>query len=79
MEAKALFSLSQEHAHDEFDSEEDENKKHRNHEDGVRAGLLVFFMKTLKSSPKNTKGSRFHKNFKAVAKALDADGFENIL
>jgi hypothetical protein len=36
-------------------------------------------MKTLKSSPKNTKGSRFHKNFKAVAKALDADGFENIL
>ncbi len=45
---------------------------------GIRAGLLVFFMETLKSSPKNKKGSKFRKNFKAVVKELDSDGFEDM-
>lgn len=48
-------------------------------EEGVRASLLVFFMETLKNSPKNLKGSQFHKNFKAAVKALDTDGFGSML
>jgi nucleolar MIF4G domain-containing protein 1 len=47
-------------------------------EEGARASLLVFFLETLKSSPKNTKGSKFRKNFKAVVKELDTDGFEGM-
>jgi nucleolar MIF4G domain-containing protein 1 len=47
-------------------------------DEGVRTGLLVFFMKTLKSSPKNIKGSQFRRNFKAAVKELDSDGFENM-
>jgi nucleolar MIF4G domain-containing protein 1 len=53
-------------------------EKNDDRDEGVRAGLLVFFMETLKSSPKNTKGSRFRKNFKAVVKELDTDGFESM-
>ena len=47
-------------------------------DEGVRAGLLVFFMETLKSSPRNKKNSRFRKNFKAIVKELDTDGFEDM-
>ena len=47
-------------------------------DEGIRSGLLVFFMETLKSSPKNKKNSRFRKNFKAVVKELDTDGFEDM-
>ena len=47
-------------------------------DEGIRAGLLVFFMETLKSSPKNKKNSRFRKNFKAIVKELDTDGFESM-
>jgi len=70
-EAKALFArhISQRSDDDETEGDQDE---------GIRAGLLVFFMETLKSSPKNTKGSRFRKNFKAIVKELDTDGFEGM-
>jgi nucleolar MIF4G domain-containing protein 1 len=47
-------------------------------EEGFRASLLVFFLETLKDSPKNKKGSKYRKNFKAAVKALDADGFESM-
>ena len=49
-----------------------------NEDEGTTAGLLVFFMETLKASPKNKKGSRFRKNFKAIVKELDTDGFEGM-
>lgn len=52
--------------------------KHDEEDEGIRAGLFVFFMETLKSSPKNQKGSRFRKNFKAIIKELDTDGFESM-
>jgi nucleolar MIF4G domain-containing protein 1 len=52
--------------------------KHDEEDEGIRAGLFVFFMETLKSSPKNQKGSRFRKNFKAIVKELDSDGFESM-
>jgi hypothetical protein len=47
-------------------------------EEGFRASLLVFFLETLKDSPKNKKGSKYRKNFKAAVKALDADGIESM-
>ena len=53
-------------------------KKDEDADEGIRAGLLVFLMETLKSSPKNKKKSRFRKNFKAVVKELDTDGFEDM-
>lgn len=73
-QVKALFARPT--RRDEEDN--DEIGKAQEHDEGVRAGLLVFFMETLKSSPKNTKGSRFRKNFKAVVKELDSDGFEDM-
>jgi nucleolar MIF4G domain-containing protein 1 len=62
--AKSLFAVS------------DPSKEEQN--EGVRAGLLVFFMETLKGSPKNEKGSKFRKNFKTVVKELDTDGFQSM-
>ena len=62
--AKSLFAVS------------DPTKEEQN--EGVRAGLLVFFLEVLKASPKNEKGSKFRKNFKAIVKELDTDGFENM-
>ena len=47
-------------------------------QEGVQAGLLVFFMETLKASPKNKKGSKFRSNYKAAIKALDTDNIENM-
>jgi nucleolar MIF4G domain-containing protein 1 len=47
-------------------------------EEGNEASLLVFLLETLKASPKNKKGSKFRKNFKAAVKALDTDGLENM-
>ena len=55
----------------ETDGEEEE-------EEGNEASLLVFLLETLKASPKNKKGSKFRKNFKAAVKALDTDGLENM-
>ena len=68
--AKALFA--QRVSRSENESSEDDS------DETIRAGLLVFFMETLKSSPKNKKGSRFRKNFKAIVKELDTDGFEDM-
>jgi hypothetical protein len=42
--------------------------------EALREGLSVFFLQTLKSSPKNKKGSKFRKNFKAAVKACATDG-----
>ena len=56
-----------------------EDETRHEQEEGARASLLVFFMETLKASPKNVKGSEFRKNFKATVKALDTDGFESML
>lgn len=67
--AKALFERQQKQP--DILDEEQEDK-----EEGIRAGLLVFLIETLKSSPKNKKGSRFRKNFKAVVKALDTNGLD---
>mmetsp|Transcript_26908 Transcript_26908/g.73971 ORF Transcript_26908/g.73971 Transcript_26908/m.73971 type:complete len:995 (-) Transcript_26908:1050-4034(-) len=69
-QAKALFARRVSRSEDR--SSEDDN------DEGIRAGLLVFFMETLKASPKNKKGSRFRKNFKAIVKELDTDGFEDM-
>jgi len=69
VQAKAIFARSTSAAKNEEGEDADE---------GIRAGLLVFFMETLKSSPKNKKGSRFRKNFKTVVKELDTDGFEDM-
>lgn len=68
-QAKAQFASSQgrKSKEDQVDQEE-----------GFRASLLVFLLETLKASPKNKKGSKFRKNFKAVVKSLDTDGFENM-
>lgn len=68
--AKALFAR--------HTRQSDEKNSNDDGDEGIRAGLLVFFMDTLKSSPKNTKGSRFRKNFKAIVKELDTDGFDNM-
>jgi nucleolar MIF4G domain-containing protein 1 len=54
------------------------NEEHADQEEGFRASLLLFLMETLKASPKNKKGSKFRKNFKAVVKSLDTDGFESM-
>jgi nucleolar MIF4G domain-containing protein 1 len=59
-------------------SKEGDDSSRQEQEEGTRASLLVFFMETLKASPKNTKGTQFRKNFKAAVKALDTDGFENM-
>ena len=67
---KAMFGARQSEHEDETRQEQEE---------GARASLLVFFMETLKASPKNVKGSEFRKNFKAAIKALDTDGFESML
>ncbi|KAL3943475.1 MAG: hypothetical protein SGBAC_002439 [Bacillariaceae sp.] len=48
-------------------------------EEGFRASMLVFLLETLKNSPNNKKGSKFKKNFKAVVKTLDTDGFGSML
>jgi nucleolar MIF4G domain-containing protein 1 len=72
-EAKALFARHIPHR-----SEEGLEKQDDDQDEGIHAGLLVFFMETLKSSPKNKKGSKFRKNFKAVVKELDTDGFEDM-
>jgi len=69
-QAKAIFGRSASSAKNE--------NSHDDADEGIRAGLLVFFMETLKSSPKNKKNSRFRKNFKAVVKELDTDGFGNM-
>jgi nucleolar MIF4G domain-containing protein 1 len=47
-------------------------------QEGAQASLLVFLLETLKSSPKNKKGSKFRKNYKAAVKALDTDRIENM-
>lgn len=39
--------------------------------DALREGLSVFFLQTLKLSPKNKKGSKFRTNFKAAVKACE--------
>jgi len=69
-QAKAFFTRRM--------TQSEERDGHNDRDEGIRAGILVFFIETLKSSPKNEKGSRFHKNFKAVVKELDTDGFDNI-
>jgi nucleolar MIF4G domain-containing protein 1 len=73
VDAKSLFSRPQ-----RKEDTTEESEKALEEDEGVRAGLLLFFMETLKNSPKNKKGSRFHKNFKAVIKELDSDGFETM-
>lgn len=70
LQAKSLFAR--------HISRSKDGEKQDEQDEAIRAGLLIFFMETLKSSPKNTKGSRFRKNFKAVIKELDADGFESM-
>jgi len=69
-QAKAIFARR-------LSKAENENS-HDDADEGIRAGLLVFFVETLKSSPKNKKNSRFRKNLKAIVKELDTDGFENM-
>lgn len=73
LEARALFARPKRQ-----DEEAEINEQAMEEDEGVRAGLLLFFMETLKKSPKFQKGSRFYKNFKAVVKELDPDGFENM-
>eukprot|EP00535_Pseudo-nitzschia_heimii_P004376 CAMPEP_0197189660 /NCGR_PEP_ID=MMETSP1423-20130617/20174_1 /TAXON_ID=476441 /ORGANISM="Pseudo-nitzschia heimii, Strain UNC1101" /LENGTH=986 /DNA_ID=CAMNT_0042641837 /DNA_START=10 /DNA_END=2970 /DNA_ORIENTATION=- len=68
-QAKAIFAQRATNA---------ENSSSFDADEGIRAGLLVFFMETLKSSPKNKKNSKFRKNFKAIVKELDTDGFESM-
>jgi nucleolar MIF4G domain-containing protein 1 len=68
-QAKALFASTPSKKEDSTREEQDE---------GIRASLLVFFLETLKASPKNEKGSRFRKNYRAVIKELDTDGFESM-
>jgi hypothetical protein len=41
--------------------------------DALRESLSVFFLQTLKSSPKNKKHSKFRANFKAAVKACETD------
>jgi nucleolar MIF4G domain-containing protein 1 len=41
--------------------------------DALRESLSVFFLQTLKSSPKNKKNSKFRANFKAAVKACETD------
>ena len=62
----------------EQSNRDDEEEDFGNDQEGVQAGLLVFFMETLKASPKNKKGSKFRKNYKAAIKALDTDNIENM-
>jgi hypothetical protein len=38
---------------------------------GLRESLSVFFMQTLKASPKNKKSSKFRSNLKAAIKACE--------
>ena len=45
--------------------------------DALREGLSVFFLQTLKSSPRNKKGSKFRANFKAAVKACETDSIES--
>jgi nucleolar MIF4G domain-containing protein 1 len=66
---KALFMSPPQKNIDPSKDDEDE---------GNQASVLVFFLETLKKSPKNQKGSRFRKNFKATVKVLDTDGMEDM-
>jgi len=48
-------------------------------EGGLRESLSVFFLETLKSSPKNKKKSKFRANFKAAVKACEVDEFDGMI
>lgn len=53
-----------------YDSEEME---HYGNSDGLKESLSVFFLKTLKSSPKNKKKSKFRANLKAAIRACETN------
>jgi nucleolar MIF4G domain-containing protein 1 len=72
LQVHAMFASHHTKKGDTDETEEEEA------EEGNQAGLLVFLLETLKASPKNKKGSKFRKNFKAAVKALDTDGLENM-
>jgi hypothetical protein len=57
---------------DLFEKKKASNKLgEEDNKDGLQENLLVFFMQTLKLSPKNKKGSRFRANLKAAIKACE--------
>jgi nucleolar MIF4G domain-containing protein 1 len=47
--------------------------------EGLRESLSIFFLQTLKSSPKNKKKSKFRANFKAAVKACESDGLDSMV
>lgn len=53
---------------------QEETNEQNDDGEGLRENLSVFFLKTLKSSPKNRSKSRFRANFKAAVKACETDG-----
>lgn len=55
------------------DAAEDIN--HMDESEALRANLTVFFMQTLKASPKYKRGSKFRTNLKVAVKACDTDNF----
>ena len=69
IQVQGLFASSDHKGRDIGQEEETE---------GIQASLLVFFLETLKASPKNKRGSKFRNNFKAAVKALDQDAMENM-
>ena len=47
--------------------------------DALKENLSVFFLRYLKSSPKNIKKSKFRANFKAAVKACETDGLDSMI
>lgn len=48
-------------------------------DDGLRESLSVFFLHTLKASPKNKKKSKFRAKFKAAVKACQVDELDSMM
>lgn len=55
------------------DADGDEDMDHFDEAEGLRESISAFFIHTLKSSPKNQKGSKFRANLKAAIKACEPD------
>lgn len=56
-----------------------EDCKHLGDPEGLKEGLSVFFLQTLKSSPKNTKKSKFRVNFKAALRFCETNELDSMV
>jgi nucleolar MIF4G domain-containing protein 1 len=56
-----------------------EDCEHLGDQEGLKESLSVFFLQTLKSSPKNTKKSKFRANFKAALRICEKNELDSMV